>query len=77
MTKVHSYVAHAGWMSRHGARGLTITRQEPVAVLPMSGTGRPTTAGLDDALATLGFTRVTPWMDSDEGLVCGLEPVRR
>jgi hypothetical protein len=32
---------------------------EMVAIAPLRGSGRPTTATLDDALAVLGYTRVS------------------
>jgi hypothetical protein len=78
---------HAAWASReprYGTRAVSVTRTldagsgaaELVAIAPLTGTGRPGTATLDDALAVLGYTRVSAWAEVTSGLLADVEPVR-
>jgi hypothetical protein len=61
--------AWATWTAGKGDRSVIVTgdhddHREPVALIPLPGRGRPTTGVLDDLLATLGFTRTSPWSES-------------
>jgi hypothetical protein len=79
---VTGHAAWATWGTAHGTRSVTVTRTldpgagagEMVAIAPLRL--RPTKATLDDALAVLGYTRVSAWADTTSGLVADVEPIR-
>jgi hypothetical protein len=81
---VTTTAAWATWRPGKGERSLIITddddgHSEPLALIPLPGFrgGRPTPAVLDDLLATLGYTRTSPWSESLAHDMCAdVEPIR-
>jgi hypothetical protein len=74
--------AWATWRAGKGDRSLIVTgdhddHREPVALIPLPDDGRPTTGVLDDLLATLGYTRTSPWSESlAHDMSADVEPIR-